>query len=185
MVSLLSWDAGGSAQRFRRRAGRQPPERTLGALLPDSVEDGEGEVASLERDDKGRSLVPAGDEDVVEPSVPVPDDWVGAGDGEVVFPDWVEDGDGEVASLERVGPLIPPDDRPERIAPLPMPVACTSSADNVCASSWPVDLRPWACWNSFTAADVFGPMMPSIGPVSKPLSFSACCASRTAVELCA
>jgi len=40
-------------------------------------------------------------------------------------------------------------------------------------------LAPLDCWYWSSAACVRGPMMPSIGPGSKPASFSICCCWRT------
>lgn len=54
------------------------------------------------------------------------------------------------------------------------------SAAWVWESSSPEACRPCCCWNCCSAACVFGPILPSTGPVSIPLSFSACCACLTA-----
>ncbi len=56
---------------------------------------------------------------------------------------------------------------------------CTPSADKVCESRLAVVVRPLDCWKFFSAACVLGPILPSILPALKPLSFSACWASRT------
>lgn len=60
---------------------------------------------------------------------------------------------------------------------LDAPLPC--SAASVCWSSWPDGVRLFCCWNCLRAACVFGPIMPSTGPGSIPLSLSACCAWRT------
>src|SRR5512142_1637395 len=60
----------------------------------------------------------------------------------------------------------------------------TPNAESVCESSWPVCGMFCCCWKLFSAPSVFGPIWPSIGPTSRPLSFRAFCASRT-VELSA
>ena len=57
----------------------------------------------------------------------------------------------------------------EADAPPEMP-----SAARVCWSSEPDPDKPCACWKLVSAAWVFGPILPSIGPGSWPLSFSAC-----------
>jgi hypothetical protein len=59
---------------------------------------------------------------------------------------------------------------------------CTPSADSVCWSIFPLEAICCDCWNCLSAERVCGPSWPSICPVSKPLSFRACCTSRT-VEL--
>jgi hypothetical protein len=46
---LLVGEGADGSERFRR-LGDQPPGRAAGSVLPDWVEDGDGEVASLERD---------------------------------------------------------------------------------------------------------------------------------------
>jgi hypothetical protein len=53
------------------------------------------------------------------------------------------------------------------------------NATIVCESIWPEAVRPFDCWNCFSAALVFGPSLPSTGPELKPASFSACCAWLT------
>lgn len=60
----------------------------------------------------------------------------------------------------------------------------TPNAESVCESSWPVCGMFCCCWKLFSAPSVLGPIWPSIGPTLRPLSFRACCASRT-VELSA
>ena len=60
-----------------------------------------------------------------------------------------------------------------------LPPPCTPSAESVCWSSLPEELICCDCWNCFRAERVCGPSWPSICPVSKPLSFRACCTSRT------
>ena len=59
----------------------------------------------------------------------------------------------------------------------PLP-PCTPSAESVCWSSFPEELICCDCWNCFRAERVCGPSWPSTWPVSKPLSFRACCTSR-------
>jgi hypothetical protein len=50
----------------------------------------------------------------------------------------------------------------------------TPRAASVCRSRLPEAWIPLDCWNSFTAAWVFGPALPSAGPASMPaaLNFS-------------
>lgn len=55
----------------------------------------------------------------------------------------------------------------------------TPSAERVCWSSWPEPEMPCACWKLCNAAWVFGPILPSTGPGSLPLSFRACWTWRT------
>lgn len=89
-------------------------------------------------------------------------------------------GDGELAVLLLGEELLPIElllVLPEELLVAPPP--CTPRAARVCWSSWPDALMFCDCWNCFNAALVFGPSCPSIGPGLKPLSFSACCASRT------
>jgi hypothetical protein len=59
------------------------------------------------------------------------------------------------------------------------PPPCTPSAASVCWSSCPDAVRLFCCWNCLSAAWVFGPIWPSIGPTSRPLDCSACWAWRT------
>jgi hypothetical protein len=59
------------------------------------------------------------------------------------------------------------------------------SATIVCESICPEAVRPFDCWNCFSAALVFGPSLPSTGPELKPASFSACCAWLTCELSCA
>jgi len=58
------------------------------------------------------------------------------------------------------------------------------SATIVCESIWPEAVRPFDCWNCFSAALVFGPSLPSTGPAWKPASFNACWAWLTCELLC-
>jgi hypothetical protein len=79
---------------------------------------------------------------------------------------------GELAleALELDGELVLPE-----LAPLEEPdEPLTPKAASVCRSSLPEAWIPLDCWNSFTAAWVFGPALPSAGPASMPdaLSFS-------------
>jgi len=71
--------------------------------------------------------------------------------------------------LELLSPMVDDD---ELLPP------CTPSAESVCWSSFPEELICCDCWNCFSAERVCGPSWPSICPVSKPLSFRACCTSR-------
>ena len=75
--------------------------------------------------------------------------------------------------VELLEPLSPRVDDEE------LPPPCTPSAESVCWSSLPEELICCDCWNCFRAERVCGPSWPSICPVSKPLSFRACCTSRT------
>ena len=74
--------------------------------------------------------------------------------------------------LEELGLLLEelPDDE--------LPAPETPSAESVCESRLPVALMPCCCWNCFTAARVFGPILPSAATLM-PFSLNACCASRT------
>jgi hypothetical protein len=74
------------------------------------------------------------------------------------------EGDEELAPLDE---LVAPVE-----AELELPL--TPRAASVCWSSLPEPWIPLDCWNSFTAAWVFGPNLPSAGPASLPaaLSFS-------------
>lgn len=78
--------------------------------------------------------------------------------------------DGELEA-PALAPLDEPLDAPADAEPEDPP---TPRAASVCWSSLPVDWIPFDCWNSFTAAWVFGPSLPSAGPESMPavLSFS-------------
>jgi hypothetical protein len=71
--------------------------------------------------------------------------------------------------LELLSPMVDDDE---------LPPPCTPSAESVCWSSFPEELICCDCWNCFRAERVCGPSWPSICPVSKPLSFRACCTSR-------
>ncbi len=87
------------------------------------------------------------------------DDEESIGDGDVIVPDPCVES--EVEDCDDAGP---------------------AKAESVCESR-PLELdRPCADWNERSAFCVFGPMTPSTGPGSKPFSFSACCAWRTADE---
>lgn len=89
-------------------------------------------------------------------------------------------GDEELAVLllgEELLPIELPLMLPEELLVAPPP--CTPRAASVGWSSWPEALIFCDCWNCFNAALVFGPSCPSTGPGLKPLSFSACWASRT------
>jgi hypothetical protein len=75
---------------------------------------------------------------------------------------------------------------PPELAPLEEPVALdepvdaepddslTPSAASVFWSSLPEAWIPLDCWNSLTAAWVFGPSLPSAGPLSMPAALSFC-----------
>lgn len=104
------------------------------------------------------------------------------GDALLVLPDGDEalllaEGDeellGEAAELEELWPDCEDDDAPP----------CTPSACSVCSSSWPDWLRLFCCWNCFNAASVFGPILPSTVPTSKPFDCSACWAWRMSALL--
>lgn len=88
------------------------------------------------------------------------------GDGEK--PPLLEEGDELAGSLEDC-----PDDWDDEEPPW-MP-----RAESVCWSSCPDCVRLFCCWNCLSAASVFGPICPSIGPTSSPFDCSACCAWRT------
>jgi hypothetical protein len=81
--------------------------------------------------------------------------------------------DGELAlGLDELAPLEEPAlDEPVDAESDDPP---TPRAASVCRSSLPELWIPLDCWNSFTAAWVFGPSLPSAGPESMPaaLSFS-------------
>src|SRR5687767_9841298 len=62
------------------------------------------------------------------------------------------------------------------IATLAVPV---SSAASVCVLRRPLACSPFDCWNSFTAALVFGPAMPSTGPGLCPSEASCACTCLT------
>jgi hypothetical protein len=77
-------------------------------------------------------------------------------------------------------PVVEPIEEPLfRLLPLPEDELPTLSAVRVWSSIWPEALRPFCCWNFFSAALVFGPSMPSTGPALKPWSFNACCTCDT------
>jgi len=57
----------------------------------------------------------------------------------------------------------------------------TPSAESVFESSVPLAWMPCCCWNCFTAARVFGPILPSAVTLM-PFSLKACCASRMVEE---
>ena len=57
--------------------------------------------------------------------------------------------------------------------PFPLPAAYTPSALAVLSSSRPVACIPLSFWKARRACCVFGPITPSTGPGSCPLSFSA------------
>jgi hypothetical protein len=75
---------------------------------------------------------------------------------------------GEEAELDALWPDCDEEDAPP----------CTPSAWSVCSSSWPDWLRLFCCWNCFNAASVFGPILPSTVPTSKPFDCSASWAWR-------
>jgi hypothetical protein len=77
--------------------------------------------------------------------------------------------------LPALPPELPPTDD-EDCPPSSMP-----SAAVVCWSSWPEVSRPSFFWNSFSAACVFGPMMPSTCTLW-PFSLSFCCTCFTVSE---
>lgn len=89
------------------------------------------------------------------------------------------EGADDVVSLlcDDIPVALPCDDEP--MPPLELCEAPPCNAASVCESSWPDGVRLFCCWNCLRALFVFGPSWPSTGPGSIPLSFSACCASRT------
>jgi len=88
--------------------------------------------------------------------------------GELVLEPLELEGDDALA-LELDEPVLP------ELASLEEPdEPLTPRAASVCWSSLPEACMPLDCWNSFSAAWVFGPALPSAGPASMPaaLSFS-------------
>jgi hypothetical protein len=76
----------------------------------------------------------------------------------------------DVPELE---PWLPCEALPELDSP-----PCTLSAESVCWSSWPDWGRFCCCWNCLIAFSVFGPILPSTWPTSRPFCCRACCACR-------
>ncbi len=71
---------------------------------------------------------------------------------------------------ELVEPVVPPIDPEPLVEPVPPPIDDVD--EEVPADAWPLSAACCAAW-------VFGPMTPSIGPGSKPLSFRDCCSCFT------
>lgn len=88
--------------------------------------------------------------------------------------DWLADAADWLADDEADGWLLLVEPEAEAEAPPETP-----SAERVCWSSWPEPEMPCVCWKLCSAAWVFGPILPSTGPGSLPLSFRACWTWRT------
>jgi hypothetical protein len=90
--------------------------------------------------------------------------------------------EGLLEALELEGELVLGLDEPvlPELAPLEEPLDAepedplTPRAASVCWSSLPEAWIPLDCWNSFRAAWVFGPALPSAGPASMPVALSFC-----------
>jgi hypothetical protein len=87
---------------------------------------------------------------------------------ELLLPEVVAPCDEDVPELE---PWLA-EELPELAPP------CTLSAESVCWSSCPVWGRFCCCWNCLIALSVFGPILPSTWPTSRPFCCRACWASR-------